>query len=118
MRGSGRRGRGSSQPGASTHPAKPPQPQPQLPPKKSQPQHPIESNSQPKLRTSIPRAVNQSKVGSPAQIILDNTQKRRTTQQKQEDDRKVQLQAVAIERVAREREAERRRLLAAKEDKL
>lgn len=118
MRGSGSRGRGSSRPAVSRQPPKPPTPQSQLPPKKSQPQQPKESNSQPELRTSIPRAVNQDKVGSPAQIIIDNTQRRRTPQQKQEDDRKAQLQAVAAERVAREKEAEKRSLLAAKEDEL
>ena len=119
------RGQGSSWPATTYHqPPKPAQPQPQpqpqfwLPPKKSQLQQPAVSSSQPKLHTSIPRAINQDKVGSPAQIILNNTQKRCTPQQKQDDDRDAQLQAVNAERLAQEKEMEKWCLVAAKEDEL
>lgn len=94
---------------------------PQLPPKlkgNSQPQPPADNTAQPEVRTSIPRSVNKNKVGTPAQIIHDNTQSRRKPEQKRADDRKAQLQVAAAERLAREKEADRVRALVAEEDRL
>lgn len=120
-RGRGR-GRGLTRPTVSRQPAQPStKAQHQLPPKlkdTSQPQPPADRTTQPVMCTSIPRSVNKDKVGTPAQIIHDNTQRKRSTEEKKADERKIQLQAAAAERLAREKEAKRLTVLAAEEDRL
>lgn len=113
---SGGHGRGHGLPAQSLTRAKP-----QPPPKvkyKSQLQSLADSTAQPPLRTSIPRAVNKDKIGTPAQIIFDNMQKKRTPAQKKADERQSQLQAAAADQITREKEAERLSILASEEDRL